>query len=41
MIFDIKMDGDFMRKARLVAGGHMTKTPASSTYLSVASRESI
>jgi hypothetical protein len=27
MIFDIKME-DFRRKARLVAGGHMTKAPA-------------
>jgi len=41
MIFDIKMDGDFTRKARLVAGGHTTETPASSTYSSVMSRESI
>ncbi len=41
MIFDIKMDGDFTRKARLVAGGHTTETPASSTYSSVVSRESI
>jgi len=41
MIFDIKMDGNFTRKARLVAGGHTTKTPASSTYSSVVSRESV
>ncbi|KAL7475334.1 hypothetical protein ACHAW6_001255, partial [Cyclotella cf. meneghiniana] len=27
MIFDIKME-DFCRKARLIAGGHMTKAPA-------------
>jgi len=40
MIFDI-MDGDFMRKAQLVAGEHTTKTPASSTYSSVVSRESV
>ena len=39
MIFDIKMD--FTRKARLVAGGHMTDTPASLTYSSVVSRESV
>jgi hypothetical protein len=27
MVFDIKLDG-FKRKARLVAGGHMTEAPA-------------
>jgi Reverse transcriptase (RNA-dependent DNA polymerase) len=32
---------DFQRKARLVAGGHMTETPASVTYASVVSRESV
>ena len=36
IIFDIKMD--FTRKARLVAGGHMTDTPASLTYSSFVSR---
>ena len=41
IIFDIKMDGDFTRKARLVAGGHTTETPASITYSSVVSRESV
>ena len=41
MIFDIKMDGDFTRKARLVAGGHTTEAPASITYSSVVSRESV
>jgi len=41
MIFDIKMDGKFTRKARLVAGGHTTETPASSTYSSIVSRESV
>jgi len=35
------MDGEFTRKARLVASGHMTETPASSTYSSVVSRESV
>ena len=40
MIFDIKME-DFRRKARLVAGGHMTDTPAAITYASVVSRESV
>ncbi len=41
MIFGIKMDGNFTRKARLVAGGHTTETPASSTYSSVVSRETV
>jgi hypothetical protein len=40
MIFDIKME-DFWCKARLVAGGHMTKAPATITYASVVSRETI
>ena len=40
MIFDVKLDG-FRRKARLVAGGHMTETPAVLTYASVVSRESV
>eukprot|EP00957_Ditylum_brightwellii_P132163 10077067-Ditylum_brightwellii.AAC.1 len=40
MIFDIKMDGNFTRKARYVAGGHMTDPPSSITYSSVVSRES-
>jgi hypothetical protein len=39
MIFDIKMD--LTRKARFVAGGHMTETPASITYSSVISRDSM
>ena len=39
MIFDIKID--FTGKAHLVAGGHMTDTPASLTYSSVVSRESV
>jgi hypothetical protein len=38
MIFDIKME-DFCRKARLVAGGHRTKAPATITYASVLSHE--
>ena len=40
MSFDVKME-DFRRKSRLVAGGHMTDTPASITYASVVSRESV
>jgi hypothetical protein len=39
MIFNIKMD--FTRKARYVAGGHMTDPPPSITYSSVASRDSV
>ena len=41
MVFDVKMDGSFTRKARLVAGGHMTKAPSSITYSSVVSRVSV
>ncbi len=40
MIFDIKME-DFRCKARLVSGGHMTKAPATITYASVVSRETM
>ena len=40
MIFDVKME-DFRRKSRLVAGGHMTDTPAAITYASVVSRENL
>ena len=40
MIFDVKME-DFRRKARMVAGGHMTDVPAEVTYASVVSRETI
>jgi len=39
IVFDIKMD--FTRKARFVAGGHTTETPAAMTYSSVVSRESV
>ena len=40
MVFDIKMD--FTHKAWFVAGGHTrTETPASMTYSSVVSRDSI
>jgi len=41
MILDIKMDGAFTRKARLVADGHKTKPPASVAYSSVVSRDSV
>ena len=40
LIFDVKME-DFRRKARYVAGGHMTEAPATITYASVVSRESV
>jgi hypothetical protein len=39
MIFDIKMD--LTRKAQFVAGGHLTEPPASITYSSVVSRDSV
>ena len=41
MVFDIKMDGKFTRKARLVAGGHMVEAPVAITYSSVVSRDSV
>ena len=41
MIFDIKLGENFRRKARFVAGGHMTAPPATLTYASVVSRESV
>ncbi len=40
MVFDVKMK-DFRCKARLVAGGHMTKAPATITYASVVSCETV
>ena len=40
MIFDVKME-DFRQKARLVAGGHMTKAPPTITYASVVSLETV
>ena len=40
MIFDVKMSG-LVKKARLVAGGHTTDMPASITYLSVVSCDSV
>ena len=39
--FDIKMDGKFTRKARLVADGQKTNVPSSIIYSSVVSRESV
>ena len=40
LVFDIKSD-TLARKARLVAGGHMTDPPKDSTYFSVVSRDSV
>lgn len=39
VVFDVKMD--FTRKARFVAGGHMTNAPALMTYSSIVSRDSV
>jgi hypothetical protein len=39
IIFDVKMD--LTRKARFVAGGHLTEPPVSVTYSSVVSRDSV
>ena len=41
MIFDVKFGVNFRRKARLVAGGHMTETPATLTYSSVVLHDSV
>ena len=40
IIFDVKME-DFRRKARYVAQGNNTEVPATLTYASVVSRESV
>ena len=39
LIFDVKMD--LTRKARYVAGGHLTDPPSSLTYASVVTRDSV
>lgn len=39
LVFDVKMD--LTRKARYVAGGHLTDPPSSLTYASVVSRDSV
>ena len=41
IVWDVKLGENFRRKARLVAGGHMTDAPSSITYSSVVSRESV
>ena len=40
MVFDVKME-DFRCKLKLVAGGHTTKAPATMTYTSIMSRETV
>ena len=40
MVFDVRME-DFRCKARLVAGGHMTKALATIRYASIVSRETV
>ena len=40
-IVNIKMGENFRRKARLVANGNKTETPAALTYSSVVSRDSV
>ena len=41
IIFEIKLSENFRRKARFVAGGRMTEVPASLTYSTVVSRDSV
>ena len=41
IIFDVNMGKNFRRKARFVADGHKTNTPATMTYSSVVSRGSV
>jgi hypothetical protein len=40
LVFDLKIE-NFHRKARLIFGGHMTETPATLTYSSIVSCESV
>jgi hypothetical protein len=41
LIFDVKLGENFRRKARCVAGGHMTDAPKTLTHSSVVSRDSV
>jgi len=41
MVFDVKMDGRFARKARFVGGGHLTDPPSQLTCSTVVTRESV
>ena len=40
-IFDVKLSGEFRRKAIFVADGHLVETPAPITYITVVPRNSI
>lgn len=41
LVFDVKLGENFRRKARYCADGHKTDTPASVTYSTVVSRDSV
>ena len=41
IIFDVKLSENYRRKARFVADGHRVETPASITYSTVVSRDSV
>jgi hypothetical protein len=41
LVFDVKLGENFRRKARYFADGHKTKSPASVTYSTVVSRDSV
>jgi hypothetical protein len=41
IVFDVKLGENFRRKARFCADGHKTQAPASVTYSSVVSRDSV
>jgi hypothetical protein len=41
LVFDVKLGENFQRKARCVAGGHMTHAPSALTCSSVVSRDSV
>jgi hypothetical protein len=41
LVFDVKLEEIFRRKARYCADGHKTETPASVTYSTVVSRDSV
>jgi hypothetical protein len=41
LVFDVKLGENFRRKARYCADGHKTKSPASVTYSTVVSRDSV
>ena len=41
LIFDVKLSENFRRKARFVADGHLVETPASITYSTVVTRDSV